>query len=448
MKHFYKVLSNNLASIVVNNFVWFALIFWVYIETRSVLATSIIGGAYMLFSALCGLYFGTYVDHHKKKNSMVVSSIVSLVLYSLAAVLFYVTPKDMLLDIGNLEFWLLTALVLLGAVAGNLRYIALATTISLLVPEKRRDKANGLVGTINGIGFTLTSVFSGLAVGLLDMSWVFAITVFLTALALIHMTFIDIPEKEIVHTEEASKKVDFKGALSAIRIVPGLLALIFYATFNNFLGGVFMALMDPYGLSLVSVEVYGIIWALVSAGFIFGGMVIATKGLGVNPLKTLFFANIAMWVLSIIFPIKSSIILFAVCMLLYMCLIPVVEAAEQTIIQKVVPLKMQGRVFGFAQSVEMAASPITTFLIGPLTQLVVIPFMTSGSGSKTIGSWFGTGPVRAMALVFMMAGVIGLAVTLLAFSSRSYKVLSKRYQVKQPQPELVGVAAQSNDKGV
>ena len=60
--------------------------------------------------------------------------------------------------------------------------------------------------------------------------------------------------------------------------------------------------------------------------------------------------------------------------------------------------------FGFAQSVELAASPLTAFLIGPLTQFVVIPFMTDGVGAQTIGGWFGTGPARGMALVFTVAG--------------------------------------------
>ena len=83
MKAFYKVLLNNLVAGVVNNFVWFALVFWVYLETRSVLTTSIIGGSFMLFSALVGVYFGTFVDHHKKKAAMLVSSVGSLLCLSL-----------------------------------------------------------------------------------------------------------------------------------------------------------------------------------------------------------------------------------------------------------------------------------------------------------------------------------------------------------------------------
>lgn len=62
------------------------------------------------------------------------------------------------------------------------------------------------------------------------------------------------------------KPVDFAGAWAGIVAVPGLIALIVFSTFNNLLGGVFMALMDPCnGLTLVPVEVWGFIWAAASA---------------------------------------------------------------------------------------------------------------------------------------------------------------------------------------
>ncbi len=93
---------------------------------------------------------------------------------------------------------------------------------------------------------------------------------------------------------------------------------------------------------------------------------------------------------------------------------PYAEAAEHTTLQKVVPFERQGRVFGFAQSVEQAASPLTAFLIGPLTQFIVIPFMTDGAGADAIGGWFGTGPARGIALVFTLAGLLGVVVTVLA----------------------------------
>jgi len=102
-------------------------------------------------------------------------------------------------------------------------------------------------------------------------------------------------------------------------------------------------------------------------------------------------------------------------------------AAEQTVLQKVVPFAERGRVFGFAQSLETVASPVSTFLIGPLAQFVAIPLMTDGAGARLFGSWFRTGPDRGMALLFIAAGLIGLTITLLAFRSRGYRRLSNYY---------------------
>ena len=128
------------------------------------------------------------------------------------------------------------------------------------------------------------------------------------------------------------------------------------------------------------------------------------------------------------FTIQPWLVLLAVGMFIWITLVPFAEAAEQTIIQKVVPPERQGRVFGFGQSVEQAATPLTAFLIGPLAQYFFIPFMTTGAGADLIGDWYGVGQGRGIALVFTVTGAIGLIVTLLAMRSRSYKLLSKSYQ--------------------
>ena len=143
----------------------------------------------------------------------------------------------------------------------------------------------------------------------------------------------------------------------------------------------------------------------------------------------------ALWTICILFPIRSSIVLLVIGFVIYTALIPVVEASEQTIIQRVVPFDEQGRVFGFAQMMESAASPVTAFLIGPIAQVWVIPFMTDGAGADAVGSWFGTGSDRGMALVFMAAGVIGLVVTILAMRSSGFDDLSSRYAESRTEPD-------------
>jgi DHA3 family multidrug efflux protein-like MFS transporter len=442
VKRFYNVLVNTLIANVTTSYLWFALTFWVYLETESVLATSIIGGAYFACVAIFSLLFGTIVDKNKKKNVMVGATAFTLGAYVLAGIVYMLFPRSDLSDYTTIGFWLFTLIILLGGVVEMMRNIALSTTVTLLVPEDKRANANGLVGTVQGLAFLVTSVFSGLSIGLVGMGWTLVIAVTLTAVALIHIAFVRIPEKGIAHDPElANKRIDLKGSMLAIKVVPGLLALILFSTFNNFLGGAYIALMDPYGLTLFPVEIWGIVLGVTSAGFIIGGLLVAKKGLGKNPIRTMLLINVAMSILGMTFTIRELWWLYVVGILLYMVLIPIVEAAEQTIIQKVVPYKRQGRVFGFAQAIESAAAPITSFAIGPIAEFILIPYMNSAAGKSVFGWLLGEGDARGIALIFLFAGLIGVVVTGLAFLTKSYRILSDTYAKSHQNPSTQSEAA-------
>jgi DHA3 family multidrug efflux protein-like MFS transporter len=57
--------------------------------------------------------------------------------------------------------------------------------------------------------------------------------------------------------------------------------------------------------------------------------------------------------------------------------------------------------------------------------------MTTGSGVDLIGSWFGTGADRGIALVFTLTGIIGLIVTIIAMNTKYYGLLSQRYMAAE-----------------
>ena len=426
---FVHLLANNLMANIVNFTVWFAVTFWIFLETQSVFATGMIAGIYLVLTAALGFWFGSLVDHHGKKRVMMVSSVASFVLYALSLAIYLLAPADSLREVASAPLWLFVLVVMLGVIAGNIRNIALPTLVTALIPAERRDKANGLVGMVTGIGFLTTSAISGFLVAWGGMIATLGFALILTVLAFLHLTFVHLsePDPRTVAEEDAPRRIDIAGTVRVIGAIPGLFALILFAAFNNFLGGVFMALMDAYGLSLMKVEEWGLLWAFVSCAFILSGLVIARTGLGRNPLKTLLLVNLAIWSVSAVFTIQSSIPLLAAGCFLWLFLGPYAEAAEQTTLQKVVPFERQGRVFGFAQSVEQAASPLVAFLIGPLAQFVFIPLMTTGTGADAIGDWYGRGPERGIALVFTISGLFGVLATVAAFNSRYYRQLSATY---------------------
>ncbi len=440
MRTFLHLLVNTLLVSVINFTVWFAITFYVYLQTRSVFATGTISGIFLVATAGTGIWFGSLVDRHRKKTVMQVSAAVSLALYAASFVLYQLTPAEEFTQVSSVRLWLFVVLLMAGVIAGNIRSIALMTLVTLLFDDDRRDRANGLVGTTSGISFLVTSVISGLLVGMSGMFHVLLLALVLLALGLVHLASVTVPSRPVPPPEAGATKIDVSGTLRVVRSVPGLPALIVFSCFNNFLGGAFMALMDAYGLSLMSVEAWGLLWGVLSTGFILGGLLVARTGLSSNPVRLLLLVNLVLWTVTCLFPLTASAVPLAVGMYVYMLLIPYAEAAEQTILQKVVPYERQGRVFGFAQSVEQAASPLTAFLIGPITQFFFIPSMTDGLWARWIGSWFGTGQARGIALVFVLTGILGLAVAALALLSPYYHRLSRRYTGEEPQPSTPAAA--------
>lgn len=434
MSPFQSVLANNLVANITNFTVWFAVTFWVYLETRSVFATSVIAGLYLVLTAGLAFWLGSLVDHHRKKRVMMASSAVSASFYSVALGLLLATPETAMRQVAGPALWAFVGLLMLGVIAGNIRSIALPTLVTVLVPQDRRDRANGLVGMVTGIGFLTTSVISGFLVARTGMAGTLVFALVLTASAFVHLRFVrvDEPDPQAASANPdgtpGRRRVDLRGTLAVVGAVPGLFALILFATFNNFLGGVFMALLDAYALSLMAVQHWGLLLGCVSTGFILAGLVISRTGLGKSPLRTLMLVNLAAWASAAVFTIQPWIWLLAVGCFVWFFISPVAEAAEHTTLQKVVPFERQGRVFGFAQSVEQAASPLTAFLVGPLAQFIVIPFMSEGgAGAAAIGGWFGTGPARGLALIFSVAGLMGVLATLAALNSPQYRRLSRVY---------------------
>ncbi|HEX6095133.1 MAG TPA: MFS transporter [Thermoanaerobaculia bacterium] len=436
MTTFYKLLGVALLVVTANNFVWFALTFWIYLSTRSVVSTSTLGGAFLVMAMVSGLWFGSIVDHNRKKLAMLGSSIVTLLFFVAGLALLELTPASAWTSVASPRLWLFAVVLLGGTITGSIYNIAVPTLVAFIVPEDRRDRANGLFGTVIGVAFGITSVASGITLAFGGMRLVLLIAIAATVLAIVALSLIPVhenrPEPSAEHPQK--KEIDLRGTIRVVRNIPGLFALIFFTTFNNFLGGVFFALMDAYGLSMVSVQVWGLLWGLLSLGMILGGLYIHRRGLGSDPLRALFRVNTIVWTVCIFFTIQPSIVLLAIGVFIWLFLFPFVEAIEQTIFQKVVPPERLGRVFGFAHSIEQSASPVTAFFIGPIAQFVFIPFMTTGRGVELIGSWFGTGVGRGIALVFTTAGAIGLLATTLARRSKAYRLLAQRYAPGAEEP--------------
>lgn len=134
-KLFPHILANSAIAGFTNMLLWFAITFWSYLETHSVFVTGMLGGMYLIFNLFGGIWFGSLVDHNKKRSVMLGSSMTSLFFYVLAGMILLTVPTSMWSNMGNLWFWIFILVSLLGILVGNIRMIALSTMVTLLIPE-------------------------------------------------------------------------------------------------------------------------------------------------------------------------------------------------------------------------------------------------------------------------------------------------------------------------
>lgn len=107
-KLFYAILANSLVASLTNTFIWFAVTFWVYLQTQSALATSLMAGVYVGTVSISGFFLRSLVDRYKKQTAMMLSSFCSLVLYLLVYLIFTSTPSFVFAEISSIPLWIFT----------------------------------------------------------------------------------------------------------------------------------------------------------------------------------------------------------------------------------------------------------------------------------------------------------------------------------------------------
>ncbi|WP_022923407.1 MFS transporter [Serinicoccus marinus] len=143
---FHHLLVNTALAGLTTSYLWFGLTFWAYLQTRSDLATGIIGGAYMLLVAFSSVFFGTLVDHHRQLPVMRVSSTLSLVAFTVAGLLYLVVPQQDTTDLTQPWFWTLSVIIIAGAVVEHPGRRRASAPLLVQVAVDQRDDRGAFAG--------------------------------------------------------------------------------------------------------------------------------------------------------------------------------------------------------------------------------------------------------------------------------------------------------------
>lgn len=106
-----------------------------------------------------------------------------------------------------------------------------------------------------------------------------------------------------------------------------------------------------------------------------------------------------------------SLVLFAIAAFGFFFGVPISNGCSQAIYQVKVEPGVQGRVFATNSMIVMIVTPLAFLVVGPFADKVFTPLLLDdGPLAGSVGQIIGTGPGRGIGLLFIVAGLLMIAV--------------------------------------
>lgn len=175
--------------------------------------------------------------------------------------------------------------------------------------------------------------------------------------------------------------------------------------------------------------VYGLVSGVMGIGGVAGSFFVTAKKKQNDPRKMIFFSSAFSFLVGdLTMGIGQNVWLWCIAGLAASFPIPFIQAGQNTILYRVVPQHMQGRLFAVRNFSQFSTIPIGIFLGGYLADHVFETFMASAhAGALLLQKIVGTGAGSGMAVMFLCTGILGTIASVLGYRDRAIQRLVKRY---------------------
>jgi MFS transporter, DHA3 family, macrolide efflux protein len=391
----------------------FGISVWIYEQTRSVGAFSLLLLANLVPGLLAHPIAGSVVDRSSRKAVMIGASLVSLA--GTAIVLAGAL-------IGSLSMTLVIIGAALASVADSFQWPALAASVPLMASDAELPKYNGLIESGRAIGRFAGPAIGGLAIAFIGVTGLVAIEAITFVIATAVVAAIAIPAPDGADgDDDGSLWSDMSLGFRWIFAAKPLLKFLLVATFANFFLAICEVVLQPYGLSFLSERSYGIANAMFGAGMIVGGLLSGPLSSRMTNLTQCLLAAVGVGATFIGFGFCRGVVGYAALNLVTASLMTAGNVAAMTIWQIEVPDELQGRVFSAMQMVADLTTPAAFALAAPITDSLM-PSVFPHIGDSRM---WGAPPTGEMAALFAIMGAVMIGGFLLAATVADIRSLSR-----------------------
>ena len=392
---FFTIWIGQAFSLVGSRMGGFALVWWLTQASggsATVLATTSLVA--MLPGVLLGPIAGALVDRWSRRRVMILAD-------SLVAA--FSAGLALLAWTGRLQVWHIYIIMFVRALGGTFHWAAMQASTSVMVPKSQLTRVSGMNQTLHGALSIITPPLGALAMSIMPLQTIMGIDVVTALFAVVPLLFVLIPDPAT--REEA-------GGVNPVAAVAGdvregfrfiwrwsglLLGLVAAALINGTINPAFALLpilvSKTFGKGVLELGWMEMAWGF---GMIAGGLILSVWGGFKRKILTTFVALIIAGIFFVILGLVPASAFDLSLGLIFMAglMNPLMNGPFMAIVQSVVPLEMQGRVFTVIMSMSGLAAPIGMAIAGPVADRfgVQLWFVIGGILSILMGVMLGLVP--------------------------------------------------------
>jgi MFS family permease len=393
----------------------FAIGIWLYVQTGNTTPLVLVSLFGILPPMLLNSFSGVIADRFSRKKLIILGDAAQAV-PTLLLMLAFAT--------GTFQVWMLYVGTLVQAFFGMLQGPATEASITMLVPPEERRRANAIRQTASPAAGLLAPPLAGALYGLIGVPGVMLIDLMTFLVAVVVVLRIAIPQPARTDTPETRRSPwqDIKEALAFLKMRPGLLVLILYFTFLNFINNGAFRLLSPYVIALTGSESFaGLVQGIFSGGLVVGGLITIVWHGTRNHIDTILpglaFAGVMLVGLGLARDVGALLIVAFVAALPY----KMTNALLASIYQSKIPPEMQGRVFALMSQLSVFAIPLVYIITGPLVDQLFVPAIGKADWWAWVDPIVGHSPAAGIALYMVICGVLQAVITLLVYALPSVR---------------------------
>jgi DHA3 family macrolide efflux protein-like MFS transporter len=402
---FYTLLLTQTFSLIGSQMTSLALGIWIYETTGDATPLTLVAFFAFLPRVLTLGFAGVFADKYDRRYVMALAdagqAIGTIILLSVFL-------------LGIFQLWHLYLVAVIQAVFGVFQAPAFQASITMLIPNKHRDRANAiqmLTGPLAGI---IAPSFAGALYAFVGLSGVITVDLVTFLVGVIVVLLVDIPKPDKSKAAAQAGLSFWSQAFAGLRYVwesRSLFYIFCLMGINNFFIAGMMVLRTPYVLSRTNHDeiALGLIMSVASAGSIGGTILMSIWG-GFRPrIHNILIGSTMMGLSLFLVGTQSNPIFIAAAACFGAIFPPIINASLISILQIKVPHDLQGRVFAAIQQMSMTLMPLSYLLVGQLADNVFEPQAQSAwAFSGLVGSGAGAG----IGLMHLIAGAIVMIVAL------------------------------------